>query len=321
MAPTPSTSRVTTGGTSSRAPPPGGDALDALAAFYRPHAAEWGRVARPSATLIVWGTPIGLTRVVPVVEAAGGRWRLRSWLTWAKAIRGNVDHTTLRGFATNSEAAVLFTRDEVDDRAAVDMWNTYTPGHPSRLALEAARVAAGLSVRGVADALGVSAGLARHWFAASQWCLPGARHWPALTRLLPGLPPRDALEALHGPIFAAWRAAVDARRAYFDASAVYPASDWFTDAPPRGAGRTHPTQKPLPLWERLIRATVPPAGWAGRRAPGLVVEPFGGSTRAAVACEGFAPEQARRYVVVERNRAHLDAALAPRAAGAGPGEG
>jgi site-specific DNA-methyltransferase (adenine-specific) len=53
----------------------------------------------------------------------------------------------------------------------------------------------------------------------------------------------------------------------------------------------HPCQKPLALSERIIRASSRPGE--------LVLEPFGGTCRAAVACERLPAAEARRYVCIE----------------------
>lgn len=53
----------------------------------------------------------------------------------------------------------------------------------------------------------------------------------------------------------------------------------------------HPCQKPLAFYDRMIRASSRPGD--------LVLEPFGGTCRAAVAIERMPEAEARRYVCVE----------------------
>lgn len=53
----------------------------------------------------------------------------------------------------------------------------------------------------------------------------------------------------------------------------------------------HPCQKPLAFYDRIIRASSRPGD--------LVLEPFGGTCRAAVACEALPEGEARRYVCIE----------------------
>ena len=66
----------------------------------------------------------------------------------------------------------------------------------------------------------------------------------------------------------------------------------------------HPCQKPLAFYDRIIRASSRPGE--------LVLEPYGGTCRAAVACERLPRAEARRYVCVEPDedgRGYLDAIL------------
>ena len=67
----------------------------------------------------------------------------------------------------------------------------------------------------------------------------------------------------------------------------------------------HPCQKPLAFSDRIIRASSRPGD--------LVLEPFGGTLRAAVACERMPEREARRYVCVEPDedgRGYVPAVLA-----------
>lgn len=77
--------------------------------------------------------------------------------------------------------------------------------------------------------------------------------------------------------------------------------------PERGDTREglHPCQKPLAFYDRIIRASSRPGD--------LVLEPFGGTLRAAVACETMPADEARRYVCIEPDedgRGYVPAALA-----------
>ena len=64
----------------------------------------------------------------------------------------------------------------------------------------------------------------------------------------------------------------------------------LSDRPPVGA-QVHPCQKPLAFYERMIRASSRPGD--------LVLEPFGGTCRAAVAIERLPSAEARGYVCIE----------------------
>lgn len=84
-----------------------------------------------------------------------------------------------------------------------------------------------------------------------------------------------------------------------------------TFAAPKLAGQPsvleplHPCQKPLTFSDRIIRASSNPGD--------LVLEPFGGTCRAAVAIEAMQPADARRYVCIEPDedgRGYVPAVLA-----------
>ena len=53
----------------------------------------------------------------------------------------------------------------------------------------------------------------------------------------------------------------------------------------------HVSQKPLAFWRRIILASSRPGD--------TVLEPFGGTCRAAFACLGMPDDEARRYVCIE----------------------
>lgn len=63
----------------------------------------------------------------------------------------------------------------------------------------------------------------------------------------------------------------------------------------------HVSQKPLSLYRRMIGASTRPGD--------LVLEPFGGTCRAAVACESMAADDARRYLCIEPDATYVDAVL------------
>lgn len=67
----------------------------------------------------------------------------------------------------------------------------------------------------------------------------------------------------------------------------------------------HPCQKPVTFYDRIIRASSRPGD--------LILEPFGGTLRAAAACETLPHHEARRYVCAEPDedgRGYVPAALA-----------
>ena len=61
----------------------------------------------------------------------------------------------------------------------------------------------------------------------------------------------------------------------------------------------HPCQKPLAFYDRLIRSSSRPGD--------VVLEPFGGTLRAAVACQRLPATEARRAICVEPHRPYSEA--------------
>lgn len=107
------------------------------------------------------------------------------------------------------------------------------------------------------------------------------------------------------PGFNVWRYdlcnEIRSERLYAPGSVPDPRSDrgWMTRQ------SLHPCQKPLAFYDRIIRASSRPGD--------LVLEPFGGTLRAAVACERLPEREARRYVCIEADedgRGYVPAALA-----------
>jgi len=61
----------------------------------------------------------------------------------------------------------------------------------------------------------------------------------------------------------------------------------------------HPCQKPLAFYDRLIRSSSRPGD--------TVLEPYGGTLRAAVACHRLPPSEARRAIVCEPDATYIEA--------------
>jgi len=64
-------------------------------------------------------------------------------------------------------------------------------------------------------------------------------------------------------------------------------------------GALHPCQKPLAFYDRLIRSSSRPGD--------VVLEPFGGTLRAAVACQRLPAAEARRAICVEPDATYIEA--------------
>ena len=152
--------------------------------------------------------------------------------------------------------------------------------------------------------------IARHSFYESQWLMPTAEQWEILHHVWnehgdPGGRPylqRDRDEAVSaiGALKsdkAHLRAEYEALRVPFTLPPGI--TNVWTHPQVGGAERLkgpdgkalHPCQKPLAFSDRMIRASTNPGD--------LVLEPFGGTCRVAVACERMPEPEARRYVCIE----------------------
>jgi DNA modification methylase len=58
------------------------DKVRDLAAWYRPHIAEWGRICAPSASVYLWNTAEGWAAIHPEMVAAG--WHFAGLIVWYK---------------------------------------------------------------------------------------------------------------------------------------------------------------------------------------------------------------------------------------------
>jgi adenine-specific DNA-methyltransferase len=126
------------------------------------------------------------------------------------------------------------------------------------------------------------AGMAGHWFGASQWELPTAANYEWLRGKLNGVLRRDYEELR--------RDYEELRRPF----AIGP-SDQFTDVwrfdpePPGRGGSRHPCAKPLHMMEHIIRTTTRPGA--------LVLDPFAGSGTTGAAAVALG----RAFVGIEQD--------------------
>jgi site-specific DNA-methyltransferase (adenine-specific) len=277
--------------------------IDDLADWYAPHVARVSALLAPSASVYLWNTAEGWSRLDPVMRAAG--WTFRALVTWDKGIASLAGKgvEALTGWPDVTEVAGFYQREPSE----VDLWNRRGDAHPVRRYLDEARERAGLTNAQVDDAIGVR-GMARHWFSWTQWCLPSPERYAQLQRLLPGLDRElGDLRAEHADIWARHRSEWEQIRAPF-APPMATTNVW-AELPVAGPERLrladgsplHQCQKPLLFAERMIRASTRP----GER----VLVPFGGTCREAVICEWLArttPADARGYDVCELNADGVD---------------
>jgi site-specific DNA-methyltransferase (adenine-specific) len=304
----------------------------ALREWYRPHVEAWGRLAAASASVYLWGTSESWATLHPLMLEHG--WRFRVLVTWEKtnplSMKGTEDATC---WPDVTEVCGLYQRNawEIDTCAGQQI--AYAAGADDRnwirLWLRSEWMdRAGLLSRQMDEALGTN-GMAGHYLGRSQWSLPT---WDAYQQiasyaathgrpLAPGARPYlvhpDAADL--GATYEHLRATYEHLRAEYEhLRAEYEAARVPFDLPagvsnvwrapivggserlkgPNG-DTLHPCQKPLRLYRRIIRAS--------SRVGDQVLEPFGGTCRAAVACERLSASEARRYTCIEPDRRYVEA--------------
>ena len=297
-----------------------------LAAWYRPHIEAWGRLCAPSASIYHWGTAEGWATVHPEYLRQG--WTFRALVIWDKGqgliLKSNPE--SLRTWPTVTEMCGFYQREGFAAPSGAAQTFAYAAGasddNQIRKWLCAERARAGLTDSKLEEAVNACGGkghmICRHSFAKSQWVMPTLNQWIALhaawnTYGDPSGRPylqRDLSRMYDVPSvqteYEALRVEYEAVRAPFTLPpgttnvwtvGQVQGSERMTD----NAGTLHPCQKPLKFADRIVRASSRPGD--------LILEPFGGTCRIAVACEQLArykPADARRYVCVEMNADGVD---------------
>jgi adenine-specific DNA-methyltransferase len=139
--------------------------------------------------------------------------------------------------------------------------------------------------------------MASHWFTQTQWALPTEKHYIALQARAN----RDGGEYLRRDYEDLRRDYEDLRRDYEDLRRWFDCQtgDQFSDVwnfAPAKENHGHPTQKPVPLMEYMVRLSVRPRG--------LAVDPFMGSGTTGVACMNLG----RSFIGIEREPKYFDIA-------------
>jgi adenine-specific DNA-methyltransferase len=270
------------------------------------------RVLRPNGSLYLFCWPGLAWRVEGLVRE---RFHMLNRITWQKdgAWAHGSDKEGMRRFGNAHEVVLFAERWE-----ASDAWTQKADGvrgpvfEPLRAYLDGERQRAGVPKPECDGALGFTdkgGGMAsRHYFAASQWCLPTAEHYQRL-RVLFNRQGGDYLR----------REYEDLRREYEDLRREYETlrrpftvtpQDQYTDvwAFPvvRPYPGKHPAEKPLALIEHVVRASSRPGD--------LVLDPFCGSGVTGEACANLGRDRLlidkdERWV--ERTRRRLNPAQQP----------
>ena len=285
-----------------------------LADWYAPHIEAWGRLCMPSASVYLWNTAAGWARLDPVMRAAG--WTFRALVTWDKGLwflAGKCDVEGCRTWPDVTEVCGFYQRNEweigtcagsmIGEAAGTDERN---PG--TEFFIEE-RKAAEMSRRDLAvyfpSKTGKITGCVANWEIGYNFPT-----WDVWKRSAAAMqeqgPPRERPYLVHPAVWPGGdlRASYDHLRAEYEQARVpftLPPgiTNVWTHPQVSGAERLkgpdgkalHPCQKPLAFSNRMIRASSRPGD--------LVLEPFGGTCRVAVACERMAEPDARRYVCIE----------------------
>lgn len=297
--------------------------VDGLADWYAPHVEAWGRICAPSATVYLWNTAEGWARIDPVMRAAG--WTFRVLLTWLKtnppSQRGQ---EALTCWADFTEVCGFYQREQLAPLGGPAQYVAYAAGasdkNTIRVWLNEERKRAGLRGDALEDAVNEAGGkgnmIRQHTFTESQWAFPTWDQWCALHRAwnTRGDPAgRPYLQRDRGKVYDltlraeydALRAEYDALRCPFTAPTGHVGNVWTSPLIPPSRrlttpnGDTHECEKPLAFADRAIRASTRPGD--------LVLDPFAGTNRIALACHRLPVEDARRFIGIEMDGRWLDA--------------
>ena len=268
---------------------------DGLREWYAPHVEAWGRVCAEAASVYLWGNQRGVRALQPLMEEHGWTWR--TCVTWDKGIAyfaGRISTEAMRTFYDVTEVCDVYTREPDWPRLVRRALARFTGSRA-----EAARL------------IGVDSRLLQFWEDGERfpsWEL-WRRAWEVLRgpwEVYPGGPSTYEMQ-----IRQAARCQTD-KETRFDYDMLRPpfhhphgvGNVWSAPTVAGAERLSHPCQKPLTFYDRIIRASSRPGD--------LVLEPFGGTLRAAVACEAMPDADARRYVCIEPDedgRGYVPAAL------------
>ncbi len=266
---------------------------------------EFRRVLRPNGSLYVFASPRMAARVECKV---GETFAIVNRITWRKPAFATKAEMfvkdDLRGYFPASEA-IIFAEQVGSDSAAMGGagWDAKCEEvrgfvfEPLRAYLRAEMNSAGLVPRDINRAVGSSlsgGGMASHYVGETgQWELPTPGHYARIRAIAPGHFRRE-YEDLR-------REYEDLRRP-FSVDESVPYTDVWDFPTVAAAPGKHPCQKPIQMYEHIIRASSRPGD--------LVLDPFAGSGVAGEACRRLG----RDCILIERDPhwfARLDRPHAP----------
>jgi adenine-specific DNA-methyltransferase len=246
------------------------------------------RILEPAGMLAMFTSP---RMALGVHLEIARRMAVTNEITWAKppARLGTADRTRLRSFWPNSERIILAERTR-HEPGLLEPTREYEihqdPYTDVRARLIALRDAAGLTNRDVDAALG-TAGMAGHYYGASQWELPHEAAWATIAGLLTerGIEPpqyRHLARTFNPPT----------------GNKALAGDVWsFAPVPPAHRHAEHPTEKPAALIAHLMLALTNPGD--------LVIDPFSGTGTTL----RVAQDHGRRAIGIEINPRYCDATI------------
>jgi site-specific DNA-methyltransferase (adenine-specific) len=279
--------------------------------FIGERVTAWERDLRPNGSLYCFASPKMAARVECKI---GERFNVLNSIVWDKGrlsrMAGKEDER-LRQFVPMSERIIFaehygadnMAKGEAGYQAKCDELRGFV-FEPLRAYLDGERKRANVDKADCNVACGFShssGGMAsRHYFSASQWCLPTSEHYAALRDLFN----RNGGEYLR-------REYEDLRQEYEDLRQEYEAlrrpfflkqdeqhtDIWSFDAPPNATDR-HPCAKPLALLEHIITASTRPGA--------TVRDDFMGGGSTGIACI----RTGRKFIGVEKDAHYFEVARA-----------
>lgn len=282
---------------------------DHFVEWYRPELQELSRVLAESANVYLWGTDTSASALRPLMAELG--WKRRTRVIWDKGIgfmAGKIDTAAMTNHYDLTEVCDHYQRNawDLSGGAGATIAAAANGDERNRASafLASERERAGMTRRDLAahfpSKTGRLTGCVSNWEGGQNFPTWGV--WFKCAAAMEETTPTTDRPYLVLP--EVWekggglRASYDHLRAPFN----HPQGVGNVWRAPTVAGAErldHPCQKPLAFYDRLIRSS--------SRVGDVVLEPYGGTLRAAVACQRLPPSEARRAIVCEPHGPYIEA--------------
>jgi len=271
---------------------------------------EWARTMRSNSSLYCFASPQMASRVEIAISDTLHVLNHIIWDKGPSAIHARSDKATLRSYFPRTERIIFAEHYHSDNIAKGEASYVGACDKARGLVFEPLRrylrdewARAGLTVKDANKATGC-AGMAGHYFGASQWQLPTAAHYEALRQYANaegGDYLRREYEDLRREYEDLRREYEDLRRPFFVTPQAQYTDVWTFDTAPSGrqnGSPRHPCQKPIDLLTHILTASTRPDA--------VVFDPFAGSGSTAVTCA----LAGRRFIGIEIDRHWFEVAVA-----------